>query len=116
MIAFNAGAQVFVLIGQDYEVKFADVTKNTAFSKLLQHFLKTRDVLMLIIMSSTYPCQHPHHRNPLNETFQVTLAQFHDLWMDIIKILILLHCFISVKIFLTKSYDNTYNPANLTSL
>ena len=71
--AFNiAGAQVFVLIGQDYEVyevKFADLTKNTAFSKLPQHFLKTRDVLMLIPMSSPYPCRHRHHRNPLNETF-----------------------------------------------
>ena len=65
--AFNiAGVQVFVLIGQDhevYEVKFADVTKNTAFSKLPQHFLKTRDVLMLIIFSGTYPCWHRHHRN-----------------------------------------------------
>ena len=71
--AFNiAGAQVFVLIGRNYEVyevKFADLTKNTAFSKLPQHFLKTRDVLMLIPMSSPYPCRHRHHRNPLNETF-----------------------------------------------
>ena len=35
--AFNiAGAQVFILIGQDYDVKFADVTTNTTFSKLPQ--------------------------------------------------------------------------------
>ena len=37
-----AGAQVFVLIGQDYEVyevKFADVTINTTFSTLTQQKL-----------------------------------------------------------------------------
>ena len=33
--SFNiAGAEVVVLIGQDYEVKFTDVTPNTRFSKL----------------------------------------------------------------------------------
>ena len=38
-----AGVQVFVLIGQDYEVTIADVTTNTKFSKLPQQFLKTRE-------------------------------------------------------------------------
>ena len=42
---------------------------------------------------------------------QTTLAQFHDLWMDINNIFnnTILHRFIRVIILLTKSYDILYN-------
>ena len=86
----------------DYKCKILQTTQTEA----PQHFLKTRDVLMLIIMSSSYLLQHRHHRNPLIKPLKSPWNNSMICGWTSSKFLILLQCFIWVNVLLTKSYDN----------
>ena len=84
------------------------VTTNTRFLQTTrteqpQHFLKTRAVLMLIIMSNSYLPQHRHHRNPLIKPLKSPWHNSMICGWTSSQFLILLQCFIWVNILLTRS-------------
>ena len=87
----------------DYKYKIIQTTLTEA----PKYFLKTRVVLMLIIMSSSYLCQYWHHRSPLIKPLKSPWHNSMICGWTSSKFLILLQCFIWVNTLLTKSYDNT---------